>query len=96
MGQNDELADERREKQTTTYSESRDVQDHKVQEHAKRDSSDKVRVAPHRQHEQTLVLRQGVHGVEHLDNDEDGQADSCSVARHVVREHLAADLREHR
>ena len=77
-----------------TYREERDVQNSKVQGHAQRNGSDQVWVLPYRQPEQTLVLRQRVHGVEHLDGHQDRETHRCRTVCHVVSEHFAADFGE--
>ena len=67
-----------------------------MQNHAESNRGDEERVPPNRESQQALVLRQRVHGVEHLDGDEDRQAHGRRALRHLVREHLTADLREGR
>ena len=77
-----------------THCEEGDIQDPDMESHAQCDRPDEEEVLPERKPQQTLVLRQRVHRVEHLDGDEDRQAHRRRPLRHLVREHLAADLRE--
>ena len=65
-----------------------------MQRHAQRNRTNKVHVLPQRQPQQTLILRERVHRVEHLDGDEHREAHCRCAPRHLVREHLAPDLGE--
>lgn len=65
-----------------------------MQSHAESDGSHEERVFPDWQYKQARILRQRIHGVEHLDGDENGQTHSCSPMRIDVREHLASNLGE--
>lgn len=56
------------------YSEERDVENADMQCHAKGNSRHEEWVSPQGQDEKRLVLRKGVHGVEHFDDDENRQA----------------------
>lgn len=77
-----------------TYGEEWYIEDSQVQEHAQRDCSDQIGVLPYWQPEQALVFRQRVHGIKHLDSDQDGETHGGRTVRHHVRKHLATDLRE--
>ena len=77
-----------------TDREERNIQDGKMQQHTQRDCCDEVRVSPHRQAQETLVLRQRVHGVEHLDGHENRQTHRRRSVRHDVREHITANFGE--
>ena len=77
-----------------THGKEGNIQDRDVQRHAECDRADKEGVLPHWQSQQTLVLGERVHRVEHLYRDEDRQAYRGGTMRHDVREHLTADLRE--
>jgi len=60
-----------------------------MQQHAQRNGANQVHVLPQRQPEQALVLRKRVHGVEHLDRDQDRQAHRRCTVGHFVGEHTA-------
>lgn len=77
-----------------THGEEGDVQDCDMQRHAKCNRADEEGVLPQRQPEQTLVLGERVHRVEHLDDDEDRERHRRRAPRHLVREHLTSDLGE--
>lgn len=77
-----------------THGEEGNIQNGDVERHAQRNRTDKVHVAPQREPQEALVLRERVHRVEHLNRHEDRQAHRRRMVRHHVREHLAAYLRE--
>jgi len=62
-------------------SEERNVEDREVQAHAQRDRGHQERILPQRQHQERLILRQRVHGVEHLDGYQDRQTHGRSPLR---------------
>src|SRR5690242_3027974 len=70
------------------------VEERKVQRHGKADSVDEHHVLPQRQGNQRLGGAEGVHSVEHLDDDKDGKRDGGGGLRGRVGEHRAPDLRE--
>jgi hypothetical protein len=49
---------------------------------------------PHGHYEQALVLRERIHGVEHLDRDQDGETHCRSTVRHSIREHFTTNFGE--
>ena len=65
-----------------------------MQHHGEDNSVDEHHVVPQEESEEGFTRGQGVHGIQHLNNHQDGQRDRRGRLGHVVGEHLAADLRE--
>ena len=65
-----------------------------MQEHAQGNGANQVHVLPQGQAKQTLVLRERVHGVEHLDRDQDRKAHRRCAVGHFIGEHAAANFGE--
>ena len=65
-----------------------------MQHHGQRDGVDEYHVVPEWQREQGFAGGEGVHGVQHLDNYEDGERDGGGSFGAVIAEDLAADFRE--
>jgi len=76
------------------HGEERNIEDHEMQRHTQSDSSYKIHVPPQGQTKQTFVFRKRIHGVEHLDHDENGERHSRRMVGHFVRKHLATYLRK--
>lgn len=60
-------------------------EDNRVHEH---------HVVPQEEGQQRLAGRERIHGIQHLDDHQDGQRDRRRGLGHVVGEHVAADLGE--
>lgn len=70
------------------------VEKGEVQGYGQSNGIDEHHVLPHRERQERLAGGKGVHGVEHFNDDQDGERDSRTGLGHVVREHGAANLRE--
>lgn len=65
-----------------------------MKRHTERDGQNKERISPEREYEKRSVFGKRVHGVEHLDKNEDGETHGGTLLCHPVSEHVAADFRE--
>ena len=74
--------------------QERGIEQREMQHHGQRDGVDEDHVIPQREREQGFAGGEGVHGVEHLDDDEDGEGDSGGCFGAVVGEDLAAQVWE--
>lgn len=71
-----------------------DVKNGEVKDHRQGDGVDQHGVVVQEESQQRLARRQGVHRVQHLNNDQDRQRDRRGRLGHIVAEHLATNLRE--
>jgi len=78
----------------TTHSEERHIKNHKMQRHAQHNSHHKIHILPHWQPQQTFILRQRIHSIEHLNRHQDRQTDRRGALCHPIREHLTPNFRE--
>ena len=70
------------------------VEKSEVQGHGQSNGIDKHHVLPNGEGQERLARGEGVHGVEHLNDDQDRERDSRAGLGHIVGEHGAANLRE--
>lgn len=62
-----------------------------MQDHAEADCVDENHVLPQGQREQRFTGRERIHGVQHLNDDKDGQRDGGGIVCAVVGKHVAVD-----
>ena len=74
--------------------QDRSVEEAEVEGHGEGDGVDEDHVLPQGEGEEGLGGREGVHGVEHLDDDEDGERDGRGCFGGGVGEDVAADRGE--
>ena len=79
-----------------THCEERDVQNSDMKRHTQNNGPDQKHVLPHRKNNETLVFRKRVHGIKHLDSDENRQAHGRCSSGHDICEHFTPDFRETR
>ena len=71
------------------------VEESEVKSHGKSDGVDEDHVLPQRKGQEGLGGGEGVHGVQHLDDDEDGERDGRGCLGGCVGEDVATDRREY-
>jgi len=71
-----------------------DVEDGEVKEHGQGDGVDEHRVVAEEEGEKRFTGGERIHGVQHLNHDQNGKGDGRGGLGHIVAEHLAANLRE--
>jgi len=74
-----------------THSEERNIKDHEMQRHAQEDRANEVHISPHREAQQTLVLRKRVHCVKHFHEYQNGETHGGRALGHAVAEHLTSN-----